>query len=83
MSGEGLNALEGAVTQAIGAVQGQPEKRWSVVVGHTFEVFQQTLGTPIVRHPSKHRLLEFLETVTGMIGQARGAGGYLHFGGGG
>lgn len=80
--GDGLDALEEAITQAIGEVQGQPEK-WPVVVGHTFEAFQETLGAPIVRYASKHRLVEFLRSIAGMIPQAREAGGYLHFGGGG
>ena len=80
--GEGLVALQGAVAQAIDDVRGQPEK-WPVVVGHTFEPFQEKLGAPIARHASRRRLLEFLERVAEMIRQAREAGGYLHFGGGG
>ena len=82
ISGEGLDALEGAVIRAIGEIREQPEK-WLVLVGHTFEPYQQTLGTPIMRHAARHRLLEFLERIAPMIRQAREAGGYVHFGGGG
>jgi hypothetical protein len=82
ISGDGLVALQEAIAEAIKEVRGQPEK-WPIVVGHTFEPFQQTLGTPIVRYASRQRLLAFLESVTVMIQNAQNTGGYLHFGGGG
>jgi hypothetical protein len=82
ISGEGLVALERAITEAIDDVRGQPDT-WPVVVGHTFEPFQEKLGTPIARHASRLRLLEFLESVMEMVSKARKAGGYVHFGGGG
>ena len=81
VSGEALDALQRAVNEAIEEVGRKPGD-WPVVVGRTFEPFQQQLGAPIVEQASRRRLLQFLRSVITMISKARDAGGYLHFGGG-
>ncbi len=77
-----LAALADAIEKATRDVEGQPEK-WPVNIGSTFEPYQVGPGVPIMKYASRSKLLEFLQKVAGIVRQAREAGGYVHFGGGG
>lgn len=77
-----LSALADAIENARRDAEGRPE-RWPVNVGSTFEPYQTGPGVPIMKYASRSKLQEFLQKITDIVQQAREAGGYVHFGGGG
>lgn len=82
ISGEAIQALKDAVSEAIADIRVQPDL-WPVTVGYRMDSDTEDMGSEMIRSASKSRLTRFLAEVLEIIEEAQRASGYVHFGGGG